>query len=143
VVKRAEALAYAHRQGIVHRDVKSANIMLDAQGEPLLMDFGLAKMQESADAMTHDGTVMGTPAYMAPEQAAGRQEQIGPASDQYSLGVVLYELLCGERPFHGPPALVISLLQNQEPSALRTQHPRVPKEPSSLTRAGSRNSRRG
>ena len=102
VLALAEALNYAHKLGIVHRDVKPANIMLDSVGEPLIMDFGLARIESSADQLTHDGSIMGTPAYMAPEQASRQHGEVGPNSDQYSLGVVFYELLCGERPFSGP-----------------------------------------
>src|SRR6185295_8611028 len=95
VMDLASALDYAHGLGIVHRDVKPANIMLDQKGVPLLMDFGLARFHEAEDKLTHDGSVLGTPAYMAPEQACGRLEEVGPAADQYSLGVMLYELLTG------------------------------------------------
>ena len=126
VANLADALDYAHQQGIVHRDVKPANIMIDEQGEPQLMDFGLARLQESADQVTQDGSVLGTPAYMSPEQASGKTNEMGPASDQYSLGVVMYELLCGERPFNGPPALVISLVCNQDPSRPRELDPQIP-----------------
>lgn len=153
----AGALDYAHRLGIVHRDVKPANIMLDACGEPQLMDFGLARLDDasstgSADAeaesagkppqlkrlagragvegadskLTQDGSVLGTPAYMAPEQASAQHQLVGPASDQYSLGVVLYELLCGDTPFSGPPGLVLSLVINQEPPAPRSVNPAIP-----------------
>jgi WD40 repeat protein len=93
----AEALAHAHRQGILHRDVKPANILITARSEPLLADFGLAL---DFDELREADAVRGTPAYMAPEQIDGNAKQVGPHSDQYSLGVVLHELLTGRRPFH-------------------------------------------
>ncbi|HEX3658586.1 MAG TPA: protein kinase [Pirellulales bacterium] len=128
VMELAGALDYAHQLGVVHRDVKPANIMLDRKGSPLLMDFGLARLDAAQSKLTHDGTVLGTPVYMPPEQASGQLDQVGPASDQYSLGVVLYELLCGETPFSGPPALVISLVLNQQPDSPRTVNAAIPKD---------------
>ena len=128
VADLAAALEYSHQLGIVHRDVKPGNIMLDAKGNSLLTDFGLARFVESDDQLTHDGTVLGTPAYMAPEQARGEHDGVGPASDQYSLGVVLYQLLCGRRPFSGPPAAVIADVINKEPTSPRTINPRIPKD---------------
>ncbi|MDY0169103.1 MAG: protein kinase [Thermoguttaceae bacterium] len=128
VMDLAGALDYAHQRGVVHRDIKPANIMLDAQGDPLLMDFGLARLEAAESKLTHDGTVLGTPAYMSPEQAGGHLGVIGPATDQYSLGVVLYELLCGSTPFSGPPAMIISLVINQEPESPRKGNPAVPKD---------------
>ena len=111
----ARALAFAHQCGIIHRDVKSENIMLDANDVPFLMDFGLAKRLNEDSTRTLDGTVLGTPAYMPPEQARGEQKSIGPHSDQYSLAVVLYELLCRSRPFSGPTHTVIAQVISAEP----------------------------
>ncbi len=124
----AEAVAYAHGQGVVHRDIKPANVMLDRADRPHLMDFGLAWRQDTADRLTHDGAVLGTPAYMAPEQAAGQQGEARPASDQYSLGVVLYELLTGRTPFDGPPPVVLYNVVNAEPPAVRSLRADIPRD---------------
>ncbi len=126
VLTLAEAFAYAHRKGIVHRDIKPDNIMLDAKGEPQVMDFGLAKRESDLAMATGDGSVLGTPAYMSPEQARGETKDVGPLSDQYSLGVVLYELLSGQRPFSGTPHSVIAQVINQEPPSPREIKPSVP-----------------
>ena len=159
----AEALAYAHREGVTHRDVKPSNVLINCAGEVFLTDFGLARVetpeelfaflsgedvaeaempagQETAasagstlpDAaaakLTRMGAALGTPAYMPPEQAAGNLAEVGPASDQYSLGVVLYELLCGDVPFSGPPELVVSLVKSQEVPSPRGIKPAIPTE---------------
>jgi hypothetical protein len=123
----AEALAYAHKHSVVHRDVKPANVLLDEQGEPLLTDFGLAARPEPGEErLTQEAARgMGTPAYMAPEQAEG---QAVPASDQYSLGCTLYELLTGRTPFAGPPELQIFLHKSEEPPRPRTLDRNVPRD---------------
>lgn len=99
MVKVAEAIGYAHQQGVVHRDLKPANVLVDWQGEPRITDFGLARTLDREHALTRSGAVMGTPSYMPPEQAAGRSAQVGPEADIYSLGAVLYCLLTGRPPF--------------------------------------------
>jgi predicted Ser/Thr protein kinase len=101
----AEAMDQVHRRGIVHRDLKPANVLLASDGTPKIGDFGLAWMQEGATALTATGVVLGTPEYMAPEQAEGKNRAVGPAADIYALGVILYELLTGAPPFHAETAL--------------------------------------
>jgi formylglycine-generating enzyme required for sulfatase activity/tRNA A-37 threonylcarbamoyl transferase component Bud32 len=124
----ALALDYAHRMGVVHRDVKPANIMIDDRGQALLMDFGLARLERMEEKLTQDGAVMGTPAYLPPEQADRSLGEVGPVSDQYSLGVVFYELLCGERPFQGTPAVLIYNAVHLAAKSPRTVNRHIPRD---------------
>jgi serine/threonine-protein kinase len=101
----AEAMSYAHAQGVIHRDLKPANVVLTADGIPKITDFGLAKKLEGPTGQTADGDVLGTPPYMAPEQAAGRIQEIDPRTDVYGLGAILYHLLTGRPPYRGRTVL--------------------------------------
>lgn len=117
----ARAVQYSHERGILHRDLKPANILVDAKNEPFLTDFGLAKHVEKSSGITQQGAVLGTPGYMAPEQAGGRHELVGPATDVYSLGAILYELLTGRPPFRGKTRLAtIAQVIEQAPAPPRS-----------------------
>jgi len=123
----ASALHYAHEEGIVHRDLKPANILIDLQGQPHLTDFGLAKW-EADEIVTLDGHMLGTPGYMSPEQACGDSRRCDRRTDVYSLGVVLFELLTGELPFRGQPAMQIQQVINDEPPSPRKLNSNVPRD---------------
>jgi tRNA A-37 threonylcarbamoyl transferase component Bud32/tetratricopeptide (TPR) repeat protein len=124
----ADALQYAHEQGIIHRDVKPSNILLDGAGRPHLMDFGLARRDAGDVTMTTDGQVLGTPAYMSPEQARGEGHRVDGRSDVYSLGVVLYQMLTAELPFRGTPRMLLHQVLNEEPRSVRSLNDRVPRD---------------
>jgi TolB-like protein/tetratricopeptide (TPR) repeat protein/tRNA A-37 threonylcarbamoyl transferase component Bud32 len=116
MAKVTRAIQHAHRQGILHRDLKPGNILLDARGEPLVTDFGLAKWLETNTELTRTLTVYGTPGYIAPEQARGRAADLKPTADVYSLGAILFELLAGRPPFLGEHALAVIQQAAEKPA---------------------------
>jgi eukaryotic-like serine/threonine-protein kinase len=125
VAKLADAVHHAHQRGVLHRDLKPANVLIDEGGEPHITDFGLAKRTDGDAALTVSGDLLGTPAYMAPEQAAGRTD-LTTAVDVYALGATLYELLTGSRLFQGESsARVLQLVLEAEPSRSRSFEPRL------------------
>ncbi len=127
LVQVARGVAAAHDLGIIHRDLKPGNVFRDADGVPKVADFGLAKRGDSTD-VTQTGQVMGTPAYMSPEQAKGETKFVGPQADVWALGVMLYECLTGARPFRGTVQEILAKVQNAEPVPPRKAVPTIPRD---------------
>lgn len=129
VRKIAKAIQYAHDKGTLHRDLKPANVIVDAENEPWITDFGLAKKLVGADEFTATGQVVGTPSYMPPEQATDDRSRIGPASDIYSTGAVLYRLIAGRAPFTSESVLTtLRQVINDEPVLPRRLNPKIPRD---------------
>src|SRR5436305_187853 len=133
IAKVARTVHYAHEHGILHRDIKPGNILLDAKGEPHLTDFGLARLVESESSVTHTLDVLGTPSYMAPEQAVGNNTAVSSVTDVYGLGAVLYQLLTGQPPFAGGTTYqTIKLLLDTEPRQPRLLNPKIDRDLSTI-----------
>jgi serine/threonine protein kinase len=126
----ARAIDYAHSKGIIHRDLKPANIMLNRLRRPVIMDFGIAKMVGRTNSVTQEGVVVGTPSFMSPEQASEGSSPVGPASDVYSLGAILYAMLTGHAPFEEKTALatILKVISPDRPPSVRSYRPEVPAE---------------
>src|SRR2546430_9136047 len=133
IAKLARTVHYAHEHGILHRDIKPGNVLVDAKGEPHLTDFGLARLVETESTLTRTMDVLGTPSYMAPEQARGQNEQLTSATDVYGLGAVFYQLLTGHPPFAGGTTYeTIRLLLETEPRQPRLWNPKIDRDLSTI-----------
>jgi serine/threonine protein kinase len=125
----ARAVHYAHQHGVVHRDLKPSNVLLTSDNQPKLCDFGVAKVLTGSELTTRSGTLVGTAEYMAPEQAAGKNKEVGPAADVYALGAMLYTLLVGRPPLQGASPLdTLAQILHQEPVSLRRLQLGVPRD---------------
>jgi serine/threonine protein kinase/ribosomal protein S27E len=129
----SEAVHFAHEQGVIHRDLKPSNIFLDLNNTPFVSDFGLARNLDAEYTMTLDGEILGTPAYMAPEQAAGQLSRVTARSDVYSLGVMLYRMLCCEHPFRGSARMMIHQVVHEEPRSPRSIDVKIPVDLETIT----------
>ncbi len=129
IVKLSHAVHYAHQHGLLHRDLKPSNVLLDRDGQPYLTDFGLAKKEGSQDDLTQTGAVIGTPGYMAPEQASGKSRDVTTAADVYSLGAILYAMLTGQPAFGGStPAETLRQVVESPPEPPHKFHPHLSRE---------------
>ena len=129
----------AHKAAIVHRDLKPSNILLTSEGVPKVADFGLAKLLGGDSGRTLSGQVVGTPSYMAPEQAGGHSRDVGPTADVYALGAILYEALTGRPPFLGDtPLKTLELVRSTEPVPPRQSRPDIPRRPGNNLLEGTR-----
>ncbi len=129
MITLARAVHVAHEAGIIHRDLKPANVLYTADGVPKITDFGLAKRVDSDEGHTQSGQIMGSPSYMAPEQARGHSRNVGPAADVYALGAILYEMLTGRPPFKGAtPMETVRQVIDDDPVTPSRLVPRVPRD---------------
>jgi serine/threonine protein kinase len=129
ILSLARAVEHAHQRGIVHRDLKPANVLLLTNSTPKITDFGLAKRADSDQIHTQTGAILGSPSYMAPEQAIGATDKISPATDIYALGAILYELLTGRPPFKGASLMeTIEQVREHEPAPIRSLQPKTPRD---------------